>query len=809
MPSLTLAEAQTRSQLITVTRTSVDLDLRGPLSFESRTVLEFDARAGEETFVEFAGAQLLSATLNDAVLGQDAWRDGRIRLSDLAEHNTLVVHGSMTYSHDGEGLHRHEDPADGNVYLYAMSFLDAAPRWFACFDQPDLKCPYSFRVLVPEGWRVLGNAPATSEPSQDGVTWTIECERPLATYFTTVCAGPWASLEREVDGRILGIHAKQSLAAELARESEEIFATTTAAFAEYARLFDEPYGFGDYHQVFVPDFNAGAMENPGCVTLRETMLFRGRATREQRAARAGTIIHELAHQWFGDMVTMRWWDDLWLNESFAEFLAHHVAATATDYDLWIDFGVDRKEWGAVADQSPSTHPVAANGAPDAAAALASFDGISYAKGAAVLRQLCVRMGEPAFFGGLNAYISKYRWANAAAEQLMAEWADASGLDLGAWAQAWLTTSGMDRLEVRGDEVVVVPPEGAPVREHAIDVASLGHDGSELGRASLLATGTQRPDLPSGWLLPDAGDVTWAVVRPDLDHVPPLSQVASAASRVVIHNAVHDTVRAAELDPLRAWEILHRELPVEPHRTILSGGLAFARETLLQFVSPARRLDVLDELRDVAATIMLDAEPGSDRQLIGFRSLVSACRDAEELRAWLNGGHLPDGVELDPDLRWSLVKRIASVTGDEELIEREAERDASASGQIAAAGARAAIPTEEAKERALNLVTGVTDTTPHQLYATCTGLFLPEQMPLVEPFALRWFDEITQAASVRSGWVLNRSVAQSFPVAVTTERVLARAEALVANNPLPVGVQPVLRDGLDRLSRAVASQRRFA
>ena len=389
-----------------------------------------------------------SVSLNDEPLDPAGLVDGRLPLTGLRPENVLRVRARMAYSSDGEGMHRHVDPADGRTYLYAMSFLDAAPRWFGCFDQPDLKASFDLEVRCPPEWTVIGNGAATrSAPGH----WRLASTRPLATYFVTLVAGPYASITAEHDGIALGLHARASLAPHLQAEAADILGVTTAALDRYHELFGIRYPFGEYHQAFVPDFNAGAMENPGCVTLRDQYIFRSAATRGQRSDRASTITHEMAHMWFGDLVTMRWWDDLWLNESFAEYMGYRVCAELTGEQgglaelAWLEFGLHRKDWGRVADQSPSNHPVAGNGSSDAAGALADFDGISYAKGASALKQLAAHLGDEVFFAGLRRHFQRHQFGNAEFADLIAAWTEAGAVDLDSWAERWLRTSGLDTL----------------------------------------------------------------------------------------------------------------------------------------------------------------------------------------------------------------------------------------------------------------------------------------------------------------------------------------------------------------------------
>ena len=512
MISLARDDARARAESVAVDSYHVELDLdAGERHFGSVCTIRFGCTApGTPTFLDVAADEIRAVTLNGRpvdVTNSFSPRTRRLTLSDLAEQNELSVDAVMTYSHDGEGLHRSVDPADGRAYLYAMSFLDAAPRWFACFDQPDLKAPVTIDVRCPPNWQVAGNGPAQQ---RDPGRWTIPSAGPLGTYFTTLVAGPYHAVRDEHDGIPLVLHVRQSLAEHLERDAEHLLSHTKRCMDELHALFRYRYPWGEYHQAFVPDFNAGAMENPGCVTLRDTMIFRSRAIYAELLNRDIAIAHEMAHMWFGDLVTMRWWDDLWLNEAFAEYLGQRV----TGPDAWTQFGAERKSWGYAADRRPSTHPIAGNGAPDARTALTDFDGISYAKGASVLRQLSVHIGDAMFLDGLRRYIAAHAWGNAEFADLVSAWTAAGADDLERWSAAWLRTSGMDELAVEDSALVRREPPDRPGREHTVAVAEFDADGAEQARHVVRIHG-ERTALRVGrsaLVLPDAGDETWAKVR---------------------------------------------------------------------------------------------------------------------------------------------------------------------------------------------------------------------------------------------------------------------------------------------------------
>ncbi|OYO08192.1 aminopeptidase N [Enemella evansiae] len=825
MPPLTRIEAEARATLLTVHRASVEVDLREPGAdtFTSSTRIDFGcAEPGAGSFVDIAPERLLRATLNGTDLPPESLSEQRLQLPGLLAENTLEVVGEMAYSNDGEGLHRHLDPADDQPYLYAMSFLDAGPRWFASFDQPDLKCPYLMRVHTPPDWTVLGNGRFTETEPGD---WRLTEETPpLASYFVTLVAGPYVSVHAEHDGIRLGVHTRASLAPELAAESEDILRVTGQAFDAYHELFQRRYAFGDYHQVFVPDFNAGAMENPGCVTLRDQYLFRGSVTDAERGHRAGTLVHELAHQWFGDLVTMSWWDDLWLNESFAELMAHWVCSDFTDYPLWVEFGIQRKDWGAIADQGPASHPVAGNGAADAQQALAQFDGISYAKGAGVLKQLVATITPEVFLAGLRDYFDRYAHGNARFVDLLACWQRAGASELPAWADAWLNTSGMDLLRAEqraGRSGVLHRHAGAAgERTHTVQLVSLAADAAEQDRVEVTATSEETPlELPDGFWVPDAGDETWARIRPSapVEQWPPLAAVTDPMLRVVLWNSLRDQVRAAEVDPAVALDVVTGQLADEPDDVVVTAILAWAHGVLAgPYAAPADRAPRLHRLAELAQRLLDGAAPGSDRQLVAWRGLLRCTDDVAQLAAWLDGAPPPPGLELDAELRWAAVWRLATLAAGESALDRaraaiaEAYRlDRSASGRVHRARALASLPDPEAKEEAFWQLMRPSQLSAYELYATAEGFFAPEQAELTEPYVQRFFAGINSTAAFRRGWSLSRLALQAFPASASRRATLELAEQTLATEDLDPRLRRPLLEATDQLRRAVTSLEKYA
>ncbi len=826
VPSLTRAAAERRAALISVTSYAVSLDLTGEdETFVSSSTIRFGAADRAATFVEVRPRVLRRVRLNGRELDiESAFRaaDGRLVLDRLDDENELIVEAVMDYSRDGEGLHRHVDPADGRAYLYAMSFLDAAPRWFACFDQPDLKAPLTLSLHCPPEWTVAGNGAATRvAPGR----WEFATTRPLATYFTTFVAGPYHSVNDSHDGIPLALHARASLAPHLDGQAGELLSLTRDCLDEFHRLFGVRYPWGEYHQAFVPEFNAGAMENPGCVTFRDPLIFRSRVTAADRSARASTVAHEMAHMWFGDLVTMRWWDDLWLNESFAEYLGDRVCDQVSEHSSWVDFGIQRKAWGYAADRRPSTHPVAGNGAADTTSALNDFDGISYAKGASVLRQLAAHLGDEVFFAGLRRHFDAHAYGNATFDDLIGSWTAAGARDLPAWADAWLRTSGLDTLSVvtigGSQQVRREPPAGAASeRPHAITVATFDHAGAELRRVPVAVRARTNPvpgpaSEEAALVLPNAGDETWAKIALDAAAWPVLPgllrAIADPLARTVAWNALRLAVADAELDPAVALEAPATAIDSEPNDAVFTTVLRWTVRSLIGAYHPAEaRPAALARMAAVALRAVRAAEPGSGRQLAAVRALALCSSDAAGLRSWVDGADLPDGLVVDAELRWALLHRLA-VLGALSIgeIDAEARRDHTTQGAVHAARCRASVPEPMAKLRSWETIMGDPDCSNYELYALAEGFWQPEHNVLTAPFVSRYFDEIAGTARLRSGWVVTRLAELVYPWTAVHPGTVQRTAALLARPDLDEGIRRSVLDAGDDLRRALVAREKFA
>ncbi|WP_371402322.1 aminopeptidase N [Kribbella sp. NBC_00662] len=817
MPSLTVDGARTRAAALSVQSYDVDLDLtQGDRTFGSTTTIRFQATS-PSTWLDVKPDELTSVTLNGTAVDVAGLNDGRLDLTGLQPDNELVVVASMLYSHDGEGLHRAVDAADGLVYTYAMSFLDAAPRIFACFDQPDLKAPYRMTVTAPEEWLVLGNGAATQvSPGR----WELAETKPLSTYFVTVVAGPYHQVTDAHDGIALSVVSRQSLKDALDREAADIFEVSKQSFDEYHRMFGYRYPFGEYHQAFVPEFNAGAMENPGCVTFRDSMVFRSTVTDGERSQRARTIVHEMAHQWFGDTVTMKWWNDLWLNESFAEYMAHRVSTAATRYtDNWIDFAYIRKWWGLQADQRSSTHPVAADAVKDALASLDDFDGISYAKGAAVLKQLVAYLGDDVFLAGVNAHIAANEFGNATFADLLGKWTEAGAVGLDDWAQAWLRTPGVDTITASRTATGIKLQRKAPAaypasRPHKLAVGGYDADGRGTTVDVLIDGDEVDVDLdPSiAVVVPDAGDDSWAKIRLDEQSLANLATVVpkieDGVTRAVVLNSIRDAVADAELDPKIGFDVVLGLLPTETSDIAVGTMLNWANSQVLGVYLPYE--PYRGQLADVLRARLETVETGSSVQLSVARGFARFTDDADRLKGWLAGDGVPDGVTMDADLRWIVMLQLARLGAiGEAEIDAELERDSSSEGVVHATRCRAALPTAAAKERAWAQIMTDADLPNYELYAAAEGFWHPTQSDLTASYVDRYFAEIAGTEKLRSGWVVATSAKLAFPRYSIEQRVVDRAADLIADESIVAGIRRSVADSADDLKRALAVRSAFA
>ena len=818
MPGLNLTreEATERASIIpSVTRYEISLDLtRGDTDFGSFTRIEFDAREGASTFADLVSTNVHSIRLNGNALDPfTVHQDNRIALENLAEHNVLEVDASCQYMHTGEGLHRFVDPADGQAYTYSQFEVPDARRVYTTFEQPDLKSTFTLTVKVPKGWKVFSNAP-TPSPEEDGDAWTYRfaTTETMSTYITAIVAGPYqgttASLTSS-DGRTidLGVYARASIVEHL--DAEEIIDITRRGFEFFESAYGIAYPFTKYDQIFVPEYNAGAMENAGCVTFRDAYVFRTRPTEAQMEARANTILHELAHMWFGDLVTMQWWNDLWLNESFAEFMSTLAAAENTRYakEAWATFAASEKTWAYRQDQLSSTHPIVAE-IRDLADVQVNFDGITYAKGASVLRQMVAWVGQENFMAALKVYFDKHSWGNTVLDDLLVELERTSGRDVRAWSAKWLETAGVNTLavEIENDEAGNISNLGIrqsyaegfeTLRPHRAVIGFYNLVDGKLTRTDRIeldidgeltvveeALGKKRPDL----LLLNDEDLAYAKIRLDERSIETaikhLGDIDSSVARGVVWGSLWDTVRDAQMPARKYVDLVLNNIGKETNSTALRTQINNLSATLHSFVAPEAREETRHRAADRLWELACVAEPDSDAQLQLLQAFINQTRTEEQydnVQRLFEGELTLEGLDIDADLRWNLVCRLA--TGGRfsaEQIAAELENDNTANGQQYAAQAYASIPTAEAKAEYWNKIM-VTGELSNMIQRYAISGFKSGKPELIAQYDEPYFEQIEGIWRSRSHEISMQIIGGMYPSEPTAE-LLERTEAYLASLP---------------------------
>ena len=848
MPGLNLTrdEALARAGVISeVIRYDIELDLtRGDTDFGSRTRVEFTAAPGGAAFADLVSTNVRSIKLNDRDLDPGAHhQDSRISLDDLAEHNVLEVDADCQYMHTGEGLHRFVDPADGNAYTYSQFEVPDARRVYTTFEQPDLKSTFTLTVKAPKGWKVFSNAP-TPSPEEDGDSWTYRfaTTEKMSTYITAVVAGPYEGVTDTLtssDGRTidLGVYCRASVLEHL--DADAIIDITRKGFEFFEDAYGIAYPFTKYDQVFVPEYNAGAMENAGCVTFRDAYVFRTRPTEAQLESRANTILHELAHMWFGDLVTMKWWNDLWLNESFAEFMSHLALAENTPYtEGWTGFMV-RKDWGLKQDQLPTTHPITAQ-IRDLADVEVNFDGITYAKGASVLRQLVSYVGRDAFFAGLHEYLTAHSYANATLADLLGELEKASGRDLAAWSKVWLEEAGVTLLRpsVETDEEGRITrlsieqeafSEGASLRPHRLAVAGYSLDGESLQRvfheeldvdgASTdvpSAEGVARPDF----ILVNDGDLAYAKIRLDEDSlafaVANITRFTDSLTRGVVMAAAWDMTRDGQMKARDYLNLALTAVPAETNMQLLTLTLRHIDEAVRTFVAPDARAEAAETVGRRLLLLARTARSGSDAQRMLVAAAARNASNAEQfeaIKALYDGSATLEGLELDVDLQWSLLIALVrgGVAGDAEIDAREQEDD-TMTGRQNAAAARAARDDAAVKEQVWEQVLGDKSIPNDTRWAMVSGFWAQARTTpsLYEPYVERYFAALAQVWEENTFHTAEDLTTLLFPsdlagYAPGVDVVRAGHEWIDAHPEAPAGAVRIIRERIDVCERQMANQ----
>jgi len=850
LPNLTRDQAAERAALITVDSYRIDLDLTdgdgkpGERTFRSTTTVTFAALAGADTVIDIAAETVRSAKLNGRDLDVSGYDESTgVTLKGLADRNVLVVEADCRYSNTGEGLHRFVDPVDGEVYLYSQFETADAKRMFACFDQPDLKATFDVSVTAPQHWQVVSNGAAANV---DGGVHTFATTPRLSTYLVALIAGPyarWDDVYSDEHGEIaLGIFCRATLADFM--DADRLFTQTKQGFGFYHKNFGVPYAFGKYDQLFVPEFNAGAMENAGAVTFLEDYVFRSRVTRASYERRAETVLHEMAHMWFGDLVTMRWWDDLWLNESFATFASVLCQAEATEYtQAWTTFANTEKSWAYRQDQLPSTHPVAAD-IPDLAAVEVNFDGITYAKGASVLKQLVAYVGLEHFLAGLRDYFAAHAFDNATFDDLLTALEKASGRDLSDWGRQWLKTTGLNTLRADFDvdadgkfsrfsvSQSGAAPGAGETRVHRLAIGVYDDDGAgrlvRVHREELDISGASTDvaalvGIPRGqFILVNDDDLTYCSLRLDSESLQTaldrIADIAEPLPRTLAWSAAWEMTRDAELRARDFVSLVSGGIHGESEVGVAQRLLLQAQTALSSYSDPEwARSQGWPAFADRLLELARAAEAGSDHQLAFVNALCTSelsDRHVAVLADLLD--HDPadlglPGLSIDTDLRWRIVTALAAAGHIDSdglptpFIDAEVQRDPTAAGKRQGAQASAARPQAAVKEQAWTQVTE-DDTLPNIVgRSIIAGFVEPGQAELLKPFGARYFAAITGIWQRRSSEVAQTVVVGLYPSWDISDDGIAAADKFLADPGLPPALRRLVLEGRAGIERSLRAR----
>ncbi|HCJ47825.1 MAG TPA: aminopeptidase N [Microbacterium sp.] len=843
--NLTRIEAQERRAVVDTQSYEIALDLTaGDEVFTSRSTVRFTATDGASTFIDLIARDVREITLNGRTLDPaTVFSDSRIALEGLAAENELTVLADCEYTNTGEGLHRFVDPVDGEVYLYSQFEVPDSRRVFAVFEQPDLKATFRFTVTAPDAWKVVSNSP-TPEPESagaDSATWSFEPTPRISSYITALVAGPYEQTFSELtsaDGRVipLGVYARKSLWQHL--DADYVFEKTRQGFAYFEDKFGVPYPFAKYDQLFVPEFNAGAMENAGAVTFTETYVFRSKVTDAVKERRVVTILHELAHMWFGDLVTMKWWNDLWLNESFAEWASTIATAEATEWtEAWTAFNAMEKTWAYRQDQLPSTHPVFAE-INDLEDVQVNFDGITYAKGGSVLKQLAAWVGIEAFFAGVSAYFTKNAWGNTELSDLLVELEATSGRELTTWSKKWLETAGVNTLapEIRvdGDGVITrfaivqtAPADYPTIRPHRLGVgfyslqdgalvrthySELDVDGDLTEVAEL--KGLSQPDL----VLLNDNDLAYAKIRLDerslQTAIAHLGKISDPLARSLVWGAAWDQTRDAEASATDYIDLVLRNIAGETESTTVRTTLAQLQLAANSYVAPETREAARERVAEGLWQLAQDADAGSDSQLQFVTAFASAASTPDQWRrvaAVRSDETALAGLEVDADLSWALLVSLAAGGAvDAADIDAALAEDNTAKGGEFAAQARAALPDAVSKRVAWSALVENTDLPNTVVRSAALGFVHPAGVEALAGFVTDYFDMLLPVWESRTYQIAQYLIVGLYPASLANTALRdATRSWLAEHTDAPAALRRLVAENLAGVERALSVQERDA
>ncbi|MDR2799581.1 MAG: aminopeptidase N [Bifidobacteriaceae bacterium] len=844
--NLLYAQAEERSRVISNPRYEIALDLSlDEKCFTSVTQIRFNAVKGTTTFVDFICEEIYSIVFNGEELNpKDHYKNNGITLQDLEEKNYLVVRANCAYSNTGEGLHRFVDPLDGEAYLTSQFEVADSCRVFACFEQPDLKGTFRFTITAPAYWEVLSNMPTPesakanfkSYKGDDCAIWQFRPTGKLSTYVTAIVAGPFAKWRDYLinnDGRTipLGVYCRKSLAQYM--DAENIFSVTKIGFDFFAEAYNFPYPFEKYDQIFCPEFNAGAMENAGCVTVRDDYIFRSRVSESAKARRDETLLHELAHMWFGDLVTMKWWSDLWLNESFANFMSYYCCLNATHWtDAWVSYVMVEESWGLNQDQQSTTHPIVAD-IKDLDDIRVNFDGITYAKGGAVLRQLVAYVGLKEFFNGVHSYLTKHSYSNATLSDLVAEVEDKSGRNLRSWSLSWLERAGVNTLKptiyLSGKKITkfilkqTATKQHPTLRPHRLRLGFYNNIDGKLVRTEFMDVDIDGPLTHiyevDGMVMPDLliindDDLTYSKIRFDKRSFATIKSklklVEDPMARAIIVTTLWDMVKDSELSAKDFIDIVLPVIEVETSHSILTVALRFIGSAIDFYVKRDLQAEYDEKFTAFLFKCLQKAKPGSSKQLdliSNYAARANSKSDGENLRDIINGKIEIPGLEIDQDLRWKLIiGQIRTGIGQKTDIESELKIDKTAKGELLAAFAESAIPVQKNKDDVFDQILNRTDLSNYALEYKISGFLDVPKPTLLEKYVDKYYNSISNIWENRDFTTASTIVTGLYPSILANEKLLEKGKSWLRNNfNKPDALKRLVKENIDATARAVRAQ----
>ena len=825
---LTREEAIARAAVIGEVAYDLRLDLeKGSSTYRGDCTIRFTFTGTEDTFLNFTTKEIERLEVNGKQLSPTV-SEHRLALpgAALAHANTVRVVYKSDYDHTGQGLHQFIDPEDGAEYLYTQFEPFAAHRMFPCFDQPDLKATFAFRVSAPAGWEVTsaGRGEATPEGASGQVLHEFEETARFSPYLFSLVAGPYRVVRDSHRGLALGLYCRASVLPYL--EAEELFGITKAGMDFFSDFFAQPYPFTKYDQPFVPEFNAGAMENVGNVTYRDQYLFRDPPTRTQKLRRAETLLHELAHMWFGNLVTMRWWDDLWLNESFATLMSYLALERATDYqEGWLAFNFAFKDWAYREDQLPTTHRIS-DELPSTDEMFLNFDGITYGKGAAVLRQLSATVGETAFRDGVRLYFRRYAWQNATLADFLGSVQEGGKLQLGDWSKLWLEAPSLNTLQAEWESAgktltglrihQQAPSQWPTLRPHYAEVALIDeHLGLEVVPARIegevtevaAAIGKAKP----AFVFPNHRDLAYAKVF--LDGISlafalrRLDQLTDPLLRQLVWATLFHMVRDQQLSCFDFLALVREKLPGEPNLEITDMVLRAVGRGISAYV-PEDRIESEADAFVTAARAALDRVPPGDHQLLWARAMLGAAVTPASLgiaAKLIDGVETVTGLTPDQDMRWQLARRWTAfgMEGAKARVEAEAGRDPSDRGKRELLSIETSVPDANVKQEAWRRLHAERYGSLYLDGAAMAGFSWRHQRELLSSYVEDFFVRLPEIFAARefedAAWYFEAV----FPAYRVDAETIDRAQALHDALDGPPSLKRLLIESIDEQRRALA------